>query len=82
MESSLDAHVKGNINLAKQYEDKASLYLKNNVTLSDKIKGIPVKSNILYAEVYDKTPNLVPPKSKCDNISAVSIPELEDYANF
>ena len=39
--------------MGKQYEKDANNYLKNNITLNDDIKGIPVESSEnLYEEVH------------------------------
>ena len=59
--------------------------LKNNLTLNDINKGLPVKSSKkLYAKIQLPTSMIVPLSNKCDNIPAVDISGIEDndYANF
>ena len=92
MEKALDAHTKGNYDQSKMYEQHANEILRNNITLNDEQKGIPVElSTNLYAKVPPSNspdvhliPPNIPPKSQCDNINAVNISGWTDfgYANF
>jgi hypothetical protein len=64
IDSALEATSYGNHELAKQYEQQANSYLKNNITLNNSLKGIPkVYSELLYAEIPQSTVQpTVPPE--------------------
>jgi len=80
MESALDAFTKGDYNAAKSYQDKASEYLKNNVSLNDSINGLSVEhSEILYAQVQPYPNAPLPPVTRCDTIKAVNTTGWDDY---
>jgi hypothetical protein len=82
MEAALNAFTHSDYELSKKHEIEAKSFLKNNLTLNDTIKGIPVKSSEkLYEQVnyYPINSNSLSYNS-CDNIPAVNISGWDDYS--